>query len=38
MYRIFKIHGKDTPDDFEMLKEVLLRRLKILVMNADETL
>ena len=38
MYRIFKIHGKDTPDDFEMLKEVLLRRLKNIGMNADETL
>ncbi len=38
MYRIFKIKGKNTPDDFEMLKEVLLRRLKNIGMNADETL
>jgi excinuclease ABC subunit C len=27
-YRIFKIRGKDTPDDPGMLKEVLQRRLK----------
>jgi excinuclease ABC subunit C len=27
-YRIFKIKGKDTPDDFGMLDEVLKRRLK----------
>lgn len=27
-YRIFKIKGLETPNDFEMLKEVLTRRLK----------
>jgi len=27
LYRIFKIKGKDTPDDFGMLDEVLKRRL-----------
>jgi excinuclease ABC subunit C len=32
-YRIFKIKGKSTPDDFGMLKEVLQRRFK-----GDETL
>jgi len=38
MYRIFKIKGKDTPDDFEMLEEVLERRLKNLGKGVDETL
>jgi len=38
MYRIFKIKGKDTPDDFGMLKEVLERRLKNLGKGIDETL
>ncbi|MCB9790591.1 excinuclease ABC subunit UvrC [Candidatus Nomurabacteria bacterium] len=27
-YRVFKIKSKDTPDDFEMLHEVLSRRIK----------
>jgi excinuclease ABC subunit C len=27
-YRIYKIQGKETPNDYEMLKEVLVRRFK----------
>lgn len=38
MYRIFKIKGKDTPDDFEMLREVLERRLKNIGKSIDESL
>ena len=38
MYRIFKIKGMDTPDDFEMLKEVLERRLSNIGKGIDETL
>ncbi len=34
-YRKFKIQGKDTPDDFEMLKEMLSRRLNR-IMSKDK--
>lgn len=37
-YRIFKIAGKDTPDDPGMLKEVLERRLANIKRNVDESL
>ncbi|MDX9738987.1 MAG: excinuclease ABC subunit UvrC [Candidatus Dojkabacteria bacterium] len=37
-YRIFKIKGKDTPDDFAMLKEVLERRFSNMGKNTDSSL
>ena len=37
-YRIFKIRGKDTPDDPGMLKEVLDRRISNISKNSDESL
>ncbi|MCD4756421.1 excinuclease ABC subunit UvrC [bacterium] len=37
-YRIFKIRGKDTPDDPAMLKEVLQRRLRHIGKDEDESL
>lgn len=37
-YRIFKIRGKDTPDDFAMLKEVLQRRFTNLNKDTDSSL
>lgn len=37
-YRIFKIKGKDTPDDPGMLKEVLERRLSNIGKNEDISL
>ncbi|MCD4811782.1 excinuclease ABC subunit UvrC [bacterium] len=37
-YRIFKIRGKDTPDDPAMLKEVLKRRLSHIGKDEDESL
>ena len=37
-YRIFKIKGKDTPDDPRMLKEVLDRRFSNIGKNSDESL
>jgi excinuclease ABC subunit C len=37
-YRIFKIKGKDTPDDPAMLKEVLQRRLKHIAEVDDKSL
>jgi excinuclease ABC subunit C len=37
-YRIFKIKGKDTPDDFAMLKEVLERRFSNMSKNTDSSL
>ncbi len=37
-YRIFKIKSKDTPDDPGMLKEVLLRRIKNIGIDIDESL
>ncbi len=37
-YRIFKIRGKDTPDDPAMLKEVLERRLSNIGKDFDESL
>ena len=37
-YRIFKIKGKDTPDDPAMLKEVLERRLANIEKNEDTSL
>ncbi len=37
-YRIFKIKGKDTPDDFAMLKEVLQRRFSNMGKNTDSSL
>jgi excinuclease ABC subunit C len=37
-YRIFKIKGKDTPDDPGMLKEVLQRRIKHIGNKKDESL
>ena len=37
-YRIFKIKGKDTPDDSGMLKEVLERRFKNVKKGIDESL
>ncbi|MCX8035243.1 MAG: excinuclease ABC subunit UvrC [Candidatus Dojkabacteria bacterium] len=35
-YRKFKIHSKNTPDDFSMMQEVLERRLLYLVSNINE--
>jgi excinuclease ABC subunit C len=37
-YRIFKIRGKDTPDDPAMLKEVLQRRMKHIGRDKDVSL
>jgi excinuclease ABC subunit C len=37
-YRIFKIRGKDTPDDPAMLREVLQRRIKHLGKLKDDSL
>jgi len=37
-YRIFRIKGKDTPDDPAMLKEVLERRLSHISKDEDESL
>jgi excinuclease ABC subunit C len=37
-YRIFKIKGKDTPDDPAMLKEVLQRRVKHIGSEEDKSL
>jgi excinuclease ABC subunit C len=37
-YRIFKIRGKDTPDDPAMLKEVLQRRIKHIGNEKDKSL
>ena len=37
-YRIFKIRGKDTPDDPAMLREVLERRISNINKNSDESL
>jgi excinuclease ABC subunit C len=37
-YRIFKIKGKDTPDDPRMLKEVLARRFGNINKNRDDSL
>ncbi len=37
-YRIFKIKGKDTPDDPGMLKEVLQRRLKHIGEGGNDSL
>jgi excinuclease ABC subunit C len=37
-YRIFKIKGKDTPDDPAMLKEVLQRRIKHIGSSDDKSL
>jgi excinuclease ABC subunit C len=37
-YRIFKIKGKDTPDDPGMLKEVLQRRIKHIGNKKDQSL
>jgi excinuclease ABC subunit C len=37
-YRVFKIKGKDTPNDPGMLKEVLVRRLKHIEKDTDPSL
>ncbi len=37
-YRIFKIKTLDTPNDFDMLKEVIQRRLANIGNNSDESL
>jgi excinuclease ABC subunit C len=38
MYRIFKIKGENTPDDFRMLNEVIQRRMTHIANDLDKSL